>query len=664
MDESSARSFLNSLWSGNHLEESSCCQCGQRINANDVLARTFALENWNLSNSSALQWAEKLEVPTMAKVILVYHRHIECLIATTPYVTITHVWDAQVAELQDRRAEATASVMEVAKIVLEAPTRICLGLETSLTENFEIWHDYISVPQWQPTLKGQIIQTIPRIFNHAKCMVVFLSDLDAKSVEMMRNGTTVYERCRGISNVCNSKWFSRMWTAMELTQSRELRVMLKDYTLVENREPSYPFIYELTPAWEKEVKKQGASHKLEKIVGMGNNLVPWQLCNFMYIRDQSLQGNRIMFAEAHEFLARRCVTIPRDFFHALLGILRIDLTYPQLSADSQQAMQQIARQCMEKGDYSPLFMIPASVQVEPDEATMQRTGYLDVYTFAMGPEYERATFGIRFQSGNPIFKAEVIGVVHYIRPMDSVKDMDSCTEDSRSIWRTFATLCKLTLDFTGPNVDAFVITLGTRLYGQSHEKIFNLLSEGDRLCQLQNKLSTLYNSSSSSLDANSVDITDWIADALGLSNLSLNHTYITPMQFVNGHGESLHLRNACAIVIVNCSRCKKNFPIRMALLKPAFSLYGVKAYRIPGLDYSFSRIGGVGFLLRDRNIVGRFIWGAPTCECLKIEEIEVHLNHLPLPRANMCEYGLQADADWLPLALGPVIRSYNSCLRS
>lgn len=656
MDESSARSFLNSLWSDKHIEESTCCQCGQRINAKDVLARTFALENQNPTNSSARQCAEKLEVPIMAKVILVYHRHLKCLIATTPYVAITHVWDAQVAELQDRRAKATCSVVEVAKTVLEAPTRICLGLAASLTENFEIWHDYISVPQWQPTLKGQIIQSIPQIFNQAKFIVVYLSDLDAKSVEMMRKGTSVYERCRGISNVCNVKWFSRMWTAMELTQSRELRIMLKDYTLVENRDSSCPFIYELEPAWDNEVKKQGPGYKLEKMVGMGNNLVPWQLCNFMNVRDQSLRGNRIMFAEAHEFLARRCVTIPRDFFHALLGILKIDLTYPQLSTDSQQAMQQIAKQCMQKGDYSPLFMIPASVQVEPDEATIRRSGYLDLYTFALGPEYERATFGIRFQSGNPIFKAEVVGVVQQIRLMDSIKDMDSVIEDSRSLWKTFAILCKLTLDFTGPNaVDAFVITIGTRLYGQSHEKIFNLLSEGDRLCQLQKKLSTLY---SSSLD-DSEDITDWIADALGLSDFSLTpQMNVTPMQFLNGHGESLHLRNASAIVIVNCSRCEKNFLIRMALLKPPSSLLGVKAYRIPGLDYSFTRIGGAGFLLQDRNIVGRFIWGAPTCDCLKTEEIEVHLNDLTLPRSNMCEYGLQAEAEWLPLSLGPAIRPF------
>ena len=123
------------------------------------------------------------------------------------------------------------------------------------------------------------------------------------------------------------------------------------------------------------------------------------------------------------------------FFHALLGILRIGLTYPQLSIDSQQAMLQIAKQCMHRGDYSPIFMKSASVQVEPDEATMRPTGYLDIGTFAMGPEERRPTFEIRFQSGNPILKAEAVGVVQQLRQWE---------KDPLNLLRTFAILCKLT----------------------------------------------------------------------------------------------------------------------------------------------------------------------------------------------------------------------------
>lgn len=65
-----------------------------------------------------------------------------------------------------------------------------------------------------------------------------------------------------------------MQTAIKLTQSRELQVMLKDYTLVENRDPSYPFIYELGPAWTAEVEKQKNPLEPEKMIEMSNNSVP------------------------------------------------------------------------------------------------------------------------------------------------------------------------------------------------------------------------------------------------------------------------------------------------------------------------------------------------------------------------------------------------------
>lgn len=217
----------------------------------------------------------------------------------------------------------------------------------------------------------------------------------------------------------------------------------------------------------------------------------------------------------------------------------------------------------------------------------------------MGSETECAIFKIRLQSGNPIFKAKAIRVVQQIRLMDAIRG------DTWDGWRTFGSLFELTLEYTGNDVDAFVVTIEARLYGQSHERNFNLLSERDRLIDYANskiKLSTLY---SFSLD--SKDITVWIAGTLGLSNLILDGRNVTPMHFLNGHGESLRRRNAGAIVIVNCSRCDRNFLIRMALPKSVSSVLGVKRYRIPGLKYSITKSGRAGFLLQDGNILGRLI---------------------------------------------------------
>ena len=115
--------------------------------ARDVLARTFALEDQDPTSPSKQRFVEKLEVSTLSKTILVYHRHLACLIDSTPYVAISHVWDAEVTDVQYRKAQSTASAAEVARHILDGPTRISLGIAVSLKDNMEVWHDYISVSQ-------------------------------------------------------------------------------------------------------------------------------------------------------------------------------------------------------------------------------------------------------------------------------------------------------------------------------------------------------------------------------------------------------------------------------------------------------------------------------------------------------------------------------------
>lgn len=110
---------------------------------------------------------------------------------------------------------------------------------------------------------------------------------------------------------------------------------------------------------------------LRKWWEMGRNLALWQLGPGETIGCKKIQGTGTTFATAHELLARRCVTNPRDFFHALLRLLEIDITEPHLSVDQCRAMQQVVKSCIEGRDFSPLFMIPISVQ------STRRYGYLD-----------------------------------------------------------------------------------------------------------------------------------------------------------------------------------------------------------------------------------------------------------------------------------------------
>ncbi|KAL9094076.1 MAG: hypothetical protein Q9165_003746 [Trypethelium subeluteriae] len=627
MDQTDAMSFFNSLWSGSN-KTLVCNHCGEQISSEEALARTFTIKS-QMDTEEKL-CAEEIPVPTLSEVILIYHRHLGCLFDSTPYVAMSHVWHEQVADLQYRRDTTVLCADDVANIVREVPCRIYRGLTTVFTEDFEVWHDYISVPQWQPSLKSQIIQAIPRIFKQALRTVAYLSDIEARSFDAMRESSSSEGVCRGISDICNSRWFSRVWTAMELTQSRDLRIMLKDFSLIEGHSLNYSPLEELSSSWNEQVASHANAHVAEQMVGMGHNLVPWQLGPIGMIRILNLRGIRTMFASAHELLARRCVTVPRDFFYGLLGMVKTDLTEAQLSLDNREALLQIARNCIKQDDLSPLFMIPESAQREPDELTLKSDGYLDLCTFAMGCEFAFPTFrGARFDSGDPVIMTEYIGEAQCFRRVDWTK---GATE-------VLFELIRHTLEYTGLAIDAFVETLGSRLYGQKHEKILERLSEGDRLCQILTKLDAISEKTSDDMG----DITGWIAEAMGLSNRSLGNveTPLSPMEFLVGHGGTLHLGGRAALVVVRCSSCLKNFLLLVGLLESEVNVYGAKAYRVPGLRYQFTLEGGAGFLLQNGRIVGRFIWAIPTCSCPKLEEVKISLTPPPLPRPNNYRYGQQ-----------------------
>ncbi|KAI5918315.1 hypothetical protein F4810DRAFT_692595 [Camillea tinctor] len=443
MDKYSSQAFLDRLWSGMRRGGSTCCQCGLEIGPTEVLVRTFALQTSGFRDIH--KYTEKIEVHTIAEAILVYHRHLSCLLESTKYVTVSHVWHPAVADLQYRRGSSDASIEEVASIVREVPPRIYLALAKIIQQPFEVWHDYISVPQWQDDIKISIIEAIPMIFKQAFLTVAYLSDIESSTVNAMRNGKSMQTRVRGISDICNAKWFSRTWTAMELVQSHQLLAMLKDYVILDDGNSSNGggsgrglFVEELSKAWSAEVRARGDSHKVEDMAEIGKNLVPWQLGPLTLIRECNLRGQRVTFAMAYELLACRCVTNRRDFFHALLGVVDTGLTEAELSADEPTAMLQVARGCLANGtgDYSPLFMIPRrrrhtqcedgegeEEEEEEDARKTSRRGYLDLKIFVLGhPERAPAITDIRLRPDGVTIRAEVVGTVAFATREHDVSD--------------------------------------------------------------------------------------------------------------------------------------------------------------------------------------------------------------------------------------------------
>lgn len=215
----------------------------------------------------------------------------------------------------------------------------------------------------------------------------------------------------------------------------------------------------------------GGAHLIEGITGMGQNLVPWQL-GMRGWTPYDPQSRLKQFASVYELFALRRITIPRDFFHAMFGLLDVGLAEAQLSADGQEAMLSIARACIQRGDYSPLFMIPPgplSCKDHPGAHTIQRYGYYELGIFNLGPLESPAVSGrLALRRGNAVVQAEEVGVLRELR--------------SSAGPQPFQGLAKLAVGVTGwDKTEAFVQTVGARFFGQDWKAIFGRLSEGNRM---------------------------------------------------------------------------------------------------------------------------------------------------------------------------------------
>ncbi|KAI1637509.1 hypothetical protein F4809DRAFT_661000 [Biscogniauxia mediterranea] len=630
----------NSLWFAvDSVEQPAvcCCECGLVIQAEETLARTFTLQQPDSTPNLRVPTAH-IAVPTLSQVIWIYSRHEECLYQAARYVAISHVWHPAALELA-----ATNVHHDAPAIILEITTRIALGLAGHVPADTEIWHDYISVPQWQPALKEKTIQAIPRIFGRAEFTVAYLSDIDQETVCSMRRGVWLSDRVRGISTLCSSRWFSRVWTAVELVVSRKIRAMLRDFTLLEDSKPQTDFVEDIFAAWSAEARRIEDTRYLEGIAGIGENLVPWQLGPLELVRDMRRGGQQAPFGVAHELLARRCVTVPRDYLRAFVTVSISDLTEPELSADMREALLQIARSCIEKNDYSPLFMVPKPTQEQNAPGSNARLeGYMDFRSFGIGHVTKPAPAGniaIAADGLVPVVRMENLG---QIKAAEEVVVLERRRPDEHA--HALSQAVDFVLRFAGADADAFVDALAVRLYAQSRRGIRAHLAAGGgaRMAELREALEALRRSADPEMRRR---LADAVAALLCLSTPTpaigspLVRGGVAPLDFMETHGRRIHLGDgAAALVAAECRRCGRGFPLRVGMVRPLAEALGSTAYRVPGLQYRFSHEGGMGVLLKGRTIVARFVWGTPTCECPKLEEVPVQLE-LPLPQPNEFRYG-------------------------
>lgn len=610
---------LATFWREEDPSALQCLICHQSF-TDRPLIRTIKLQE---TDPNQEQPACSRVVPTdLGQTVLLFDRHLQCLLDTgIHFAAVSHVWDREISHTQ-LQGYHTPQSADVTTRALSAPIRICKGFnESSETpdRDWEFWHDYYSVPQWTNELKSMILRSIHEVFSRAHTVIVNLDDVGPDVVRKLYDGTTTEERLEGLTGICNAKWFSRIWTAMELVRSSNVRTMISDGQFIDvDAEPV--FLDKLVDVWADEVKKGCCVYCVENAAQMGKNLVPWNLGPLHEV----MRLRRTNFAMSFAMLSLRGGRDRMDFLHAFRGIV-VGGTSRPLEPEFWKEFVRTAKECLLVDDYSPLLITPAVPMEEPPPAM----GFFEIWRWELGEEISPPKFpkaiAINQSTGQISVKLEAIGTVAEIIHRSGDNAFWGSDED-------FSLCVKRTLRHSGPDLYRFVDSVGGRLSGEDTDFIMAHLNDTVKADEVRSVLEERYRSiSTEDWPVKGDHGTEWLAEVMSLS-FPVQGRSESRMALLTARYLTMHCSPYHHLLSITCDTCHQTSMLRAGAFVPQEELLGAKAFRIPGLQYKMSLPNGMALLVKDDRVVGRMLWATPACSCLLTEIVNLRLPKYMAPR--------------------------------
>jgi hypothetical protein len=405
--------FLSHVW-GDGLD-SKCMACEKPFQSGGVPPiRTIGFEIAKTSQIIPVDITQILVAPYR---IRVFNRHFTCIKASKiNYVPASHAWHEEVAAAQNNRIED----IEVSRIVYQTLIRSLLAVTKKYGES-EIWHDYMSVPQWLCEVQQQLLLAIPTIYNYPERTLIHLHDVQAVHLDGVRTvtlsdiqETSPYKNfVNGLSAITSSQWFERMWVTLEYMQSNETLILAEDFSICNTnaRELSLSMDAIATEC----VRSRGNTKftlDIRKSKGRWPTMVSWGDMETWKSRPD--KHRTLGFAMG--ILGRTKCREQRDYYLALGAMLDFKPKENPLILiqDAFQYFLSLATHALETGDYTPLLFTPLM-----DENEDPRAPWLHGYSkmsekfWDLGVCHKRAKSQRIIRSGKIMPELESVGVIEW-----------------------------------------------------------------------------------------------------------------------------------------------------------------------------------------------------------------------------------------------------------
>jgi hypothetical protein len=524
--------------------------------------------------------------------------HLKCLKNTRiKYFPVAHTWHQSIAEAYALRISNPVA----AQTCYEIPIRTLLALIRRFGPDTHLWHDYISIPQWQEESRGtSILPQMFEIFKESGSAIMHLGLSPPLEVMETPNLETLIKHEFSLKRFFNAHWFSRMWPATEYDRAGEAYIMNSNYEIMPGK----------FSAFVKGIMDTYNTHHPTIPV----SALKWIEDLPLFVRER--QKNKCL-GYVFDMLADLGCRSYSDKFVAASALLEIPGYPTLLPTTSEEACLWVSEKRLEVNDYSPLLLRPSK------ELKHEKARWLKGHTSMTANMWG---LGVQTQPAYVLPRLEDHAVYMDLELVGNIVDVFSWDWRSDDKYAGFEEVLPHLINLTRGSPAEFVQSLEGIYPSQFYWR--ENADTGYQFPALQYEVPK-----SNTIETTLPELLERYTDALSSSNAAkvkslcteivtlLGLATSTPKSNLGSFADDSRLQlcirlcdsSECTSITVRCSSCNTTSMFRATTWQNHTAR--AQLYLIPGLAYQYSVANGMGIIVENEQIIGRVRFGYSACKC-------------------------------------------------